>query len=151
MSEQQTQKYGAQNAPDGEIRFTVYGDPVPKARPRVVNNHAYTPSRTKDHETKIALVYKSIYHGVCFEKGVPLRMETDFYIKIPQSASKKARARMESGEERPTKKSLDVDNCGKLVADALNGVAYHDDSQIVEMAARKFYGEPRTEIHVEKI
>lgn len=36
-------------------------------------------------------------------------------------------------------KKPDVDNIVKIVADALNGVAYHDDTQIVSVLAKKVY------------
>jgi Holliday junction resolvase RusA-like endonuclease len=43
----------------------------------------------------------------------------------------------------------DIDNCVKLVSDALNGVAWVDDAQVVEVHARKFYGpDPCTRIRV---
>jgi len=43
----------------------------------------------------------------------------------------------------------DCDNYGKLVADALQGVAYSDDRQVVEMTVTKYRAqEPRTEVFV---
>lgn len=52
---------------------------------------------------------------------------------------------------RPTKKP-DWDNIGKIVTDALNGVAYHDDAQIVDAQVRKFYSkDPRVEIIIQDI
>ena len=47
---------------------------------------------------------------------------------------------MLDGLIRPTKKP-DWDNIGKVVCDALNGIAYRDDAQIVDSMVRKFYGE----------
>jgi len=45
----------------------------------------------------------------------------------------------------------DTDNIIKIVADALNGVAYRDDAQIVRVEASKFYGEkPRLFIRIEE-
>ena len=53
---------------------------------------------------------------------------------------------MLSGFIRPTVKP-DWDNIGKLVADALNGIAYDDDKCIVDAQVRKFYSDqPRTDI-----
>jgi Holliday junction resolvase RusA-like endonuclease len=53
---------------------------------------------------------------------------------------------MESGELRPVKKP-DMDNVLKVVADALNSVAYRDDTQIVDCQLRKFYDkQPRVEV-----
>ena len=140
------------NVQMNEVAFTVFGDPVPKARPRVYGGHGVTPERTKIQEQKIALVYKSKYHGFKFEKGVPLRMVVDLYLKIPKSTSKSMREKMLLGEIRPVKRIFDSDNGVKLAMDALNGVAYYDDAQVVEEIGRKFYsGEPRTEVYIAAI
>jgi len=40
----------------------------------------------------------------------------------------------------PTKKP-DADNIAKIVLDALNGVAYTDDTQVVNLSVQKRYGE----------
>lgn len=40
----------------------------------------------------------------------------------------------------PTKKP-DSDNIAKIICDSLNGIAYHDDSQIVELYICKSYSE----------
>ena len=143
-----------QNRPEGrteghrEVKFTVYGNPVQKDRPRVVNGHAFTTRKTSDHEEIIALVYKSVYHDFMFEKDAPLRMVMDFYLEIPKSATKKKRKLMMDGKIRVIKRP-DVDNLQKCVADALNGVAYFDDAQIVEMVGRKHYSSrARTDVYI---
>ena len=41
---------------------------------------------------------------------------------------------------KPTKKP-DADNIVKIICDALNGVAYKDDTQVVELDFKKVYGE----------
>lgn len=134
-----------------EVRLTVYGEPVPKSRPRVTRNHTYTPARTVNQEKKIAMAYKSVYRGFMFAKGVPLRLEVDFYVGVAKSDSKKLKQKKMCGDIRPTKVP-DLDNEQKLVQDALNQVAFYDDSQIVESVGRKFYSDnPRTEIKIIKI
>ena len=46
----------------------------------------------------------------------------------------------------------DIDNLVKIVLDGLNGVAFMDDKQVIELYAIKRYSiEPRTEIMVEEI
>lgn len=55
---------------------------------------------------------------------------------------------MRAGIIRPTKKP-DMDNCIKVIADALNKLAYHDDTQIVDCQIRKFYSDdPRVEVRI---
>ena len=45
---------------------------------------------------------------------------------------------MLEGEILPLKKP-DMDNIVKVVADALNGVAYQDDKQVILVSAKKAY------------
>ena len=47
---------------------------------------------------------------------------------------------MEKGIIRPVKKP-DVDNIAKAVFDSLNGIAYKDDAQVVELSMSKYYAE----------
>ena len=56
---------------------------------------------------------------------------------------------MIAGDIVPTKKP-DFDNIQKIICDALNGVAYHDDSQIVKADIEKVYSTtPHVEVNVE--
>lgn len=63
------------------------------------------------------------------------------YFAIPKSYPKKKAALCNQNILRPTCKP-DMDNIAKTVADALNGVAYRDDSAIVELRVAKRYGSP---------
>ena len=45
----------------------------------------------------------------------------------------------------------DVDNHLKSVLDALNGICYVDDAQVVEVTGRKCHGEPRVLIELEEL
>ncbi len=58
---------------------------------------------------------------------------------------------MLGGKILPAKKP-DIDNVVKAVLDALNGVAYRDDTQVIELHVRKSYSEkPRVEVCIGKI
>ena len=83
-----------------------------------------------------------------FPKGVPVRVRITACFSIPKSAPKKKRAMMIAGDIVPTKKP-DFDNIQKIICDALNGVAYHDDSQIVKADIEKVYSTtPHVEVNV---
>ena len=70
---------------------------------------------------------------------------------IPASKSKKIKEQMKQGILRPTKKP-DMDNVIKAIADSLNNIAYHDDTQIVDCQIRKFYSEqPRIEVSITEV
>lgn len=128
----------------------VPGQPVAKARPRVTMRggkpRAYTPKKTADFESLI----KSHWKGLPVMTG-PLHLSLVFYLQIPQSWSNKKKSQAEHGEIRPTSRP-DIDNYVKSVMDALNSIAYEDDSQVVELTVRKKYSsEPGTLISVQSI
>lgn len=137
------------------VIFIVRGVPVGKGRPRfsTVNGHAvaYTPEKTVNYETLVKLSYQQQCAGVKFPEGVPLSVRINAYFPIPKSTSKKKRAQMESGEIRHTKK-CDADNIAKACLDALNGIAFYDDSQVCELTVFKYYGEqPRVVISISEV
>lgn len=125
-------------------KLTIPSTPVGKARPRFGKNGAYTPEKTRNYETLVKELYFT-KHGQTMLEG-PLHMEIKAYFGIAKSSTKKVREKMIGGSLRPTKRP-DIDNVVKSIADALNGVAYADDSQIVSLSASKHYAEyPRVEI-----
>lgn len=131
------------------IKLTIPGEPVAKGRPRVTRYGTYTPEKTKNYETLVKELY-FVEHGQTLLDG-ELSIDIKAYFRIPKSASKKRKRLMASGDMRPVKRP-DWDNVGKIVTDALNGVAYDDDSQIVSASVEKYYSEePRTEIKIERI
>lgn len=128
------------------IKFTVDGSP--KGWQRTGYNHItgakYTQEQTRTQEALVAWAYKKACGAYRFPKGTYVDMRVIAYLPIPKSTSKKNRQLMIDGVIRPTVKP-DWDNIGKLIADALNKVAYDDDKCIVDSQVRKFYSEhPRT-------
>ena len=131
------------------VSFTVQGVPVGKARARhrhVVTKagkeftQSYTPAKTRNYETAVRLEYERQVGGVMFDRENALEMRLTIYKPIPKSATKRKREQMINGYLRPAKKP-DTTNITKSVEDGLNGVAYHDDSQIVDSHAQAFYSE----------
>ena len=115
-----------------EIKFTVSGPPKGKQRPRMCRingrNVAYTPKQTTEYERLIRASYTAV-SKVKFPKDEPLEISMLALFPVPQHASKKLKELMLNGDILPTKKP-DSDNIIKIILDALNGVAYRDDSQI---------------------
>lgn len=122
------------------ITFSVLGEPVGKARQRVTRFGTYTPAATVLYENLIKTEYRRQCRDHRFDDKQPLRMEIKAEYLIPATASKIKRAAMLRGEIRPMKKP-DWDNVGKVVSDALNKLAYRDDTQIVDCTVRKFYSD----------
>ena len=117
-----------------ELFFEV--DPVPKGRPRFTRTgHAYTPQKTAHYEAQIRAIY-DLHRGVHFEGPISVKMV--FNMPIPKSFTKKVKRQIEDGDYQHTKKP-DLDNLAKAVLDALNGLAFDDDSQIVKINMEKRY------------
>ncbi len=133
------------------VQLTIPLRPRGKERPRwsEKTKRMYTPASTTNYEDFIKLVYRQNYGTQMFPKNVPLDIRIRAYCPIPKSDTLTARAKKLTGVIRPTVKP-DWDNIGKIVADALNKIAYHDDAQIVDSQTRKFYSDnPRVEILIQ--
>lgn len=130
-----------------EERFTIPGDPVGKQRPKAAfqQRRIYTPSKTINYENFV----KYCYYGHKHFGERPVEMAFDIYLPIPKSVSRKRAIEMDQGKVRPAKKP-DFDNVIKSICDGLNGVAYDDDKQIVEVSRiSKRYGRvPRVDVTI---
>lgn len=119
-----------------QYRFEVLGEVVGKERPRFAQGHTYTPKKTKDYEIMI----KNTFRCKCsYLSKKALRIKILAYFSVPKSASKAKKEKMLRNELICTKKP-DFDNIAKIVCDALNNVAYYDDSQITESIVMKRWG-----------
>ena len=136
------------------FKFTVPGKPMGKQRPKATSKgrftKVYTPKETISYENLVIAMFQQTYPN-----AKPLEGEVRGCIKafypIPQSVSKKRKQAMLEGMIRPQIKP-DLDNIEKIVYDALNGIAYTDDSHITEMTISKHYSvSPRVEITIEEV
>lgn len=113
----------------------IPGQPIAKGRPRMTKTgHVYTPHKTREYES---LIKKCFYaqHGEKLNGPLELRMKA--YFRKPKTER----------SDLMTKKP-DIDNIVKTI-DALNGLAFDDDKQIVKVTAEKLYStEPRLEIEL---
>lgn len=125
------------------ITFFVPGKPQGKGRPRFARTsgqvHTYTPAVTAQYERQISGCYREECGNYMFPDDTPLEMRIRATFLVPKSYSRKKRNSCLSGAVRPTCKP-DMDNIAKCVADALNGVAYRDDSRIFKLIIVKEYG-----------
>ncbi|HBG8471019.1 TPA: RusA family crossover junction endodeoxyribonuclease, partial [Clostridioides difficile] len=123
---------------------------VGKERPRMnsITKRTYTPNKTRDYEELIRWLYQS---KVKYYFEGYIKMTLRCYYSIAKSNSKKIKEQKRNNVLRPSKKP-DIDNVIKVVADSLNGIAYKDDTQIVEVVASKYYSDkPRVEVMIEDI
>lgn len=132
-----------------KFKFTVFGDPRGKGRPRFFKGHAYTDKATTEYEERVRRIWNN-EQFYCLPK-IPTTVIIDAYFKVPASLSKKKRDELFG---MPYLKKPDADNIGKIILDALsNGLAYVDDAQIDAVCVTKRYvktddEEPRVEITV---
>lgn len=116
----------------------VKGVPVPKGRPRhSKNGHTYTPEATRNAEKIIRDL--ALLSGLREPYEGPVSVRLEFFL--------------------PDRRRVDCDNLAKLTTDALNGIAFKDDSQIVRLGIEKHlcsdmlsaseYAHPQTRITVE--
>ena len=103
--------------------------PLAKERPRATRTgHVYTPKRTAEYEKAVAAAYT----GPLFDATHTIQVSLSFTIKGTQNGV----AATENPEWKASLKG-DVDNYVKAILDALNGVAWADDKQIVELKVTK--------------
>ena len=115
----------------GSVEFDVPGKVVGSARPRVTKRGTYIPKATRDYRKSVLAAFLGA--GGRRLEG-PLSVRITVRRALPKSRPKKV-------ESEPDTFKPDVDNIAKNVLDALNGHAWDDDSQVVELSVRKM---PRT-------
>ena len=134
------------------MTFTVPGRPKALARKRVFRHGSrmvFAPAKG-DGAFRDRVAFFAKEAGVQFLTG-PVEMRVDFYFDRPMRLCRKG-----SDPERKWNPSRpDADNLLKGTCDALNGVAWRDDAQVVNVWVGKWYheigGVPRTEIVILEI
>lgn len=123
--------------------FFIEGKPEPQGRGRAstfnAGNRKITvrdPIKSRNWKRDVAVLAKNM--RVRLMEG-PLRVVMTFYLSRPKSLPKRDVWHV---------KKPDVDNLSKAVGDALNGIAYNDDSQIVRLTAHKQYATDKVGVHV---
>lgn len=125
-----------------KLSFFVAMKVVGKQRPRFSfkSQHAYTPRTTLDAEKAIRRSAMEAMRTAGLSvapEDVPVRVVMTAYLLIAKSATKKKKRAVDEGA-LPCLKKPDVDNVLKLT-DALNGIVFEDDKQIVLASSGKRY------------
>jgi Holliday junction resolvase RusA-like endonuclease len=124
-----------------QIEFTVPGDPRGKGRPRFSRvgkfTKTYTDAKTKEYEVKARLFASMAMNGH-EPLTTPIAVFMVINVAIPASYSKKRKEACLLGVEMPCKKP-DIDNIAKGILDAMNGIVYKDDIQVVRLTLHKNY------------
>lgn len=107
------------------LSFSINIKPKAKQRPRFANGHAYTPKETREYENTIAMHAKN-----AGAKPLPNPVVIDITATFKRPKGK---------SPFYCTKRPDVDNLLKMM-DALNGVAWIDDKQVVSATVSKNWG-----------
>lgn len=142
------------------IEFKVPGPPQGKARARTFYNQraghmsSVTPEKTVLYENLVKTRYLESMEKQMLPYQTlegPLTVHISAYYEPPKSTSKKNYAKMIDNTILPTKKP-DIDNIAKVVLDALNGIAYKDDTQVVNLNVIKRYSnEAYVQVKIERV
>jgi Holliday junction resolvase RusA-like endonuclease len=130
------------------LQFTILGEPIPKQSARhSVNNgkiHSWQPPVVTNAVAHIRQqLIDQLPQDFIPYNNQPLSISITFYFIKPQSTRKNV-------NEKITKP--DLDNLQKLVLDAMQGIVYHNDANIVKLYSYKTFGEKaKTTIFVENI
>ena len=123
-----------------EMNYVVEGTPVGKGRPKFARRgkfvSTYTPTKTRTYEDTIKVAARQ---AMTIEPlQTPVTVFVYISVPIPASYSKKRKEACLSGFEKPMKKP-DIDNVSKCFLDAMNGIVYVDDVQVISLHMTKVY------------
>ena len=116
-----------------EVSFTVPSDPIPAARPRFSGRHAYQPARNRKYREVVQTSAREVMNG---------REPMTGAVEVQLSLFRRF---------KPTARQFgDTDNHAKGILDALNGICFADDSQVVRLTVEKHTSKtaPRAEIKI---
>ena len=114
--------------------FTILGDPRPQGRPRFARMgkfvKAYDPKESREYKQTLAAQIAA--QEPEYISAGAISLDCAFVFARPKSLPKKVIDH--------TKKP-DLDNIIKALKDAMTGIVWKDDAQIVSLTARKEYGD----------
>jgi len=112
------------------ISFSAEGTPVPQGSMKHIGNGRMIHSRATELATWRALVALAAKQAGCKPIDSPIIISMRFRLKRPKTVKR----------DHPTVPP-DLDKLVRGVNDGLTGVAFTDDSQIVQLTASKIYSE----------
>lgn len=107
------------------IEFFVAGDPVPKQSFRYSAHGGYTDPRVTAWQEQISYIARQ---NIVEPIDGPVSLTLEFYLR--------------------DNRRVDADNLSKAVCDALNGIAYKDDRQIIDLHIMKVICKTNPGVHI---
>ena len=116
------------------IKFSADIKPVTFKRPSSNRKHRYDPKEYAAFKTALGYVARRAMQGWP-PLDCPLKFTADIFNNLPPAS-------LNFG---------DWDNHAKAICDALNGICFSDDRQIIDGHVRLHRGDPHIEITLEEI
>lgn len=137
------------------MKFSLNIKPKGKERPRFVRRGKYVSTYTPKTTLKYEEIIRNAFVEQCIGKydkeyvGA-VKVSIWAHFEPPKSYSKERREELIKNVYHINKP--DLDNITKSILDALNGVAWKDDSQICDLEVHKCYEiENRIEVEIEYV
>ena len=142
------------------IEFVVYGQPAPGGSKRGFYNHRARrviitddSARSRPWKAQVSDAAADAMAGRELEQG-PVAITIRFYLPRPKGHYGTG---ANGGRVRPSAPTWpavkpDVDKLSRTVLDAMTGIVYRDDAQVVVKTVEKHYGQPaRAELTVQRM
>ena len=136
------------------IYFEIPGNAQAQGRPRAGKTKRgkvvmYDPKESREYKSYVRLIASQHRPRKLLEGQLEVFIK--IYRQMPKSMTKKRKQAVMEGLHRPITKP-DVTNIAKGIEDALNGIIYKDDSQIVDLHISKYYSDrPRVEVQIKEL
>ena len=137
------------------VKFTVQGIPVAKGRPKFARRgnfvKAYTPQATVSYENLVKLSFLQAVGPEFkpYDQAICVRVNAHFARPKGHFGTGRNEGVLKKSAPEHMMVKPDADNVVKAVIDALNGVAFLDDKQIIHVHGSKAYSErPRCEVEI---
>jgi Holliday junction resolvase RusA-like endonuclease len=115
----------------------------------MANGHTYTPKATRDYENRVLDAFVMSENDLDYNGA----FEAYITIKVPMPKGWSQRKKNEHMRSYPIDiRTPDLDNVAKSILDALNGLAYKDDKQVVSLSVSRVWGsEELVEVYLNNI
>lgn len=129
-----------------KLKFIVDGKAQAKQSFKVGVVHGfakkYTPTEFTEYSNWVKISFKMMHPTHDWKTFIDKQLAVKITVnsEVPKSYSKKKAAMCLAGEIRPTSKP-DCDNIAKNILDAMTGVVYPDDKQVVSLLVQKQFAE----------
>lgn len=118
------------------IKFSAPLEPVPFPRPASNGKRRFNPPRYSEFKQLLGWHARNAMHGQAPFYGM-IKLFAEFFKLKPKNIM--------------SRNWGDLDNHVKAVLDALNGIAFVDDRQVIAVTATKNFGVPHIVIGLEEI